>query len=273
MPADSEEGCQDLADKLGALALAAPADAPEQVVKECNSEPNGASPASRDNEPNSSAATPAAPDATTISDDLARLALSDPAAQPSAEVDPLALQQPAGQPEEATEADSKLTVPAAAPDSRATRAPPRARKVSDMQAAAADNGRRRSVRSGAAATEDQENLDSANTSYSAATEAAAASAADGKAVRRDRRRSGRVSAAGAATADDTSAATPAQAPQKAAAKRVMAMRQFWEATAQKEGRPRPGAQGLPHKSRVPAVVDKAAPKQRTTSVQDWSDDD
>lgn len=40
----------------------------------------------------------------------------------------------------------------------------------------------------------------------------------------------------------------AAAPAKGAAKRVAAMRQFWEATAQKEVRPRAGAQGLPHRS-------------------------
>ena len=66
------------------------------------------------------------------------------------------------------------------------------------------------------------------------------------------------------------AAVPAAQKRGGARSGVAAMRQFWEATAQKGERPGAGAQALPHAVHAKDVRGGAAVK---SSVQDWSDDD
>lgn len=201
--------------------------------------------------------------AAAVSDELARLALAQPAA--AAESPTAALAAPAVQSAEAPGAElpgreeesggAPLQEPSAVPAGRQRPArPSRQSAAQDAAAAPAAGpaGRRRSGRLSAAA--DQENRSSADSSGPATEDS-------GAAVVKAKRRS-----FGAAVQQGSPQPTAAE-PAKATAKRVAAMRQFWEATAQKEGRPRAGAQGLPHKNHG------QGPQPVASSVQDWSDDD
>jgi hypothetical protein len=198
--------------------------------------------------------------AAAVSDELARLALAQPAVAAGSPIADSAA--PAVQPAKAAGAElpgredasggAPLQEPSAVPAGR--QRPSRQSAAQDTAAApvVGPAGRRRSGRLSAAA--DQENRSSADSSGPAAEDS-------GDAVVKAERRS-----FGAAVQQASPQATAAE-PAKAAAKRVAAMRQFWEATAQKEGRPRAGAQGLPHKNRGQGS------QPVVSSVQDWSDDD
>lgn len=201
--------------------------------------------------------------AAAVSDELARLALAQPAAAARSPIADSAV--PAVQPAKAAGAElpgredasggTPLQEPSAVPAGRQRPARPSRQSAAQDTAAApvaGPAGRRRSGRLSAAA--DQENRSSADSSGPAAEDS-------GDAVVKAERRS-----FGAAVQQASPQATAAE-PAKAAAKRVAAMRQFWEATAQKEGRPRAGAQGLPHKNRGQGS------QPVVSSVQDWSDDD
>ncbi len=200
--------------------------------------------------------------AAAVADELARLALTQPtsaAEAPTADPTAAAAAQPANadtqQPRRPREPSSSNAQEAPDIRPRAARHSKPSSAVDAVALAAAPAGRRSSGRLSAAA--DQENRNSANAAAPAANEG------DAVVVMKERRGSG------ASAAEDASSGAAAQ-PSKGAAKRVMAMRKFWEETAQKEGRPRAGAQGLPHKTRA-----QASPERRPlgSSIQDWSDDD
>ncbi|CAL8472231.1 g11773 [Coccomyxa elongata] len=173
-------------------------------------------------------------DAAAIADELARLALAQPpsaAGAPTADPTAAAAAHPENadtqQPRRPREPSSSNAPQQEAPTVRLRAAhPSKPSSAADAVApAAAPAGRRRSGRLSAAA--DQENRNSANA-------AAPADEGDAVVVKRERR------GLGASAAEDASSGAAAQ-PSKGAAKRVMAMRKFWEETAQKEGRPRAGA--------------------------------
>ena len=194
-------------------------------------------------------------DAAAVTNELARLALSQPpdtAGAPATRPPVAAAAQPGAanaQPSSRAAPQQEPSAPAVRP--RAAR-PGKPSSAADAAAPAAAPaaGRRRSGRLSAAA--DQENHNSANE--------AAPAAGEGSEVVAGKARRG----SGASAVQETSPAAASQ-PSKGAAKRVNAMRAFWEQTAQKEGRPRAGAQGLPHKARAQVSPVRMPPG---SSIQD-----
>jgi hypothetical protein len=231
----------DVETRLAALALASPTTVqPAPAVRSCSDDSTGN-----------------AQDATAISKELARLAISETAGAAAAEQPAeLPVNTPAQSGTIHAELDQTLasggwTTAGGASPPQAIAHPANARPV-----------QRRPGRSGHAAQRTgQENQDMANRAHSAAQEDSA-----GKASRAQRRRTSQDPAALESAATDA-------APERAApAKRVTAMRQFWETAALKEGRPKPGSRGLPHKGRG-AATQQPPRKQASASVQEWSDDD